>query len=517
MKKIIIAILLITSFGCSNLDLAPLDARSELTFWKADADAKIFLNSMYADIWNANAYLYFGTLSDDAYTRVEDYRNIGNGNYDASNGLVTGTWSNRYEGIRRANIFMNNIDNVEDITEKNRTSYKAQARFIRALHYFYLVELYGDVPLVLDEISIEESLQLVRTDKSIITDFIYDELATAIGNLSETDEAGRIIKGAAIAFKSRVHLYNGEYTEAASLASQLFNKYTLFPDYGGLFQTQNENNSEIILSLQYIPIDREHNNQYSLIPPSQSGYANFSPLQELVDSYLTINGLEITDSASGYDEDSPYVNRDPRLGATIIYNGHSWTNFDGSQTTIDTSPGAEPNGYNYSSNTTQTGYYVAKYFDINARNQTNSGLDLILIRYAEVLLNYAEAKNELGTFTEQDWNMTIKPIRERAGLIGQALDFPGNGQALLRSIIRNERRVEFAFEAGHRFFDIRRWKLAETVNSGWVHGFKTDESLEDNGYIRVDFRTFDSAKHYLWPIPQSERDLNNNLTQNPNW
>lgn len=517
MKKIIIAILLITSFGCSNLDLAPLDARSELTFWKTDDDAKIFLNSMYADIWNADAYLYFNTLSDDAYTRREDYRNIGNGNYDASNGIVTGTWSSRYEGIRRANIFMNNIDNVEDITESNRASYKAQARFIRALHYFYLIELYGDVPLVLDEISIEESLELVRTDKGIIKDFIDNELTAAINSLSETDEAGRITKGAAIAFKSRVHLYNGEYPEAATLASQLFNKYTLFPDYGGLFQPQNENNSEILLSLQYIPTDREHNNQYSLIPPSQSGYANFSPLQELVDSYLTINGVEITDPTSGYDEDNPYVNRDPRLEATIIYDGHSWTNFDGSQTTIDTSLGAEPNGYNYSSNTTQTGYYVAKYFDINARNQTNSGLDLILIRYAEVLLNYAEAKNELGTFTEQDWNMTIKPIRERAGLIGQALDFPGNGQALLRDIIRNERRVEFAFEAGHRFFDIRRWKLSETVNNGWVHGFKTNESLEDNGYIRVDFRTFDSTKHYLWPIPQSERDLNNNLTQNPNW
>ncbi|MDD7884501.1 RagB/SusD family nutrient uptake outer membrane protein [Flavivirga sp. 57AJ16] len=518
MKKIIIAILLITTgFGCSNLDLAPLDARSELTFWKTDEDANIFLNSMYADIWNADAYLYFNALSDDAYTRREDYRNIGNGNYDASNGVVTGAWSSRYEGIRRANIFMNNIDNVEDISESNRESYKAQARFIRALHYFYLVELYGDVPLVIDEISIDESLQLVRTDKSIVTDFIYTELATAINNLPETDEPGRITKDAGIAFKSKVHLYNEDYQSTVNLAGELIGEYSLFPDYEGLFQPQNENNDEIILSLQYIPIDREHNNQYSLIPPSQSGYANFSPLQELVDSYLTIDGKEITDASSGYDENNPYVNRDPRLEATILYNGHSWTDFDGSQITIDTSPGAEPNGYNYSSNTTQTGYYVAKYFDINARNQTNSGLDLILIRYAEVLLNYAEAKNELGSFTEQDWDMTIKLIRERAGLIGSALDFPGGGQASLRTIIRNERRVELAFEAGHRFFDIRRWRLSETVNSGWLHGFKTDESLEDDGYIRVDFRTFDPAKDYLWPIPQSERDLNKNLTQNPNW
>ena len=152
-----------------------------------------------------------------------------------------------------------------------------------------------------------------------------------------------------------------------------------------------------------------------------------------------------------------------------------------------------------------------------ARNQTNSGLNLILIRYAEVLLNYAEAKIELGEFNEQDWNTTIRALRERAGLQGAALEFPGTNQDVLREIVRNERRIELAFEAGHRFFDIRRWKIAEDVLEGWTHGIKTDESTADDGYIRVSLRTFDPSRHYLWPIPQSERDINNNLTQNPNW
>ena len=517
MKKILFIILTIANFGCSDLDLSPIDSRSELTFWQNEEDARIFLNSMYADVWNANAYLYFNALSDDAYTRVEDYRNIANGNYDASNGVVTSTWSSRYEGIRRANIFMNNINNVVDITEEDRASFIAQARFIRAWHYFYLIELYGDVPLVLDEISIEESLELTRTDKMTVLNFIKQELSASINNLSGSDEPGRITKGAGIAFKSRVHLYNSDYQEVVNLTTQLFGAYTLFPDYSGLFNPDNENNPEIILSMQYLPIEREHNNQYALIPPSQGGYANFSPLQELVDSYLTMEGLKITNPLSGYDEDNPYVNRDPRLKATIVYDGYSWTDFNGNQITINTGVGANPDGYGFSSNATQTGYYVAKYYDMNARNQINSGLDLILIRYAEVLLNYAEAKNELGSFSEQDWNTTIRPIRERAGLIGDALNYPGNNQSELRDIIRNERRIELAFEAGHRFFDIRRWRVAETVLNGWAHGFKTDESPLDDGYVRVDFRTFDPAKHYLWPIPQSERDLNNNLTQNPNW
>lgn len=517
MKKIIILLTLMFSFGCStDLDLAPIDSTSEATFWETDEDARIFLNSIYADLMGADPYLFFSTLSDDAYTKGrEEYRNIASGNYGPSNAVVEGTWASRYEGIRRTNIFLNNIEEVADITEEARQSYTAQARFIRAWHYFFLIELYGDVPLVTEEISIEESLQLERTDRTAVLDFIYSELELAVENLAPgypADQLGRITRDAAIAFKSRVHLYNQEYQQAADLAETLIGKYTLFPDYDELFTTANEYHEEILLSLQYVPSDREHNIQYSLVPPSLGGYANFSPLQELVNSYLTIDGYAIDDPAANYEEENPYLNRDPRLAATIIYDEYVMTNYDGNQVTIDTSPGAAPDGLNYSSNSTPTGYYVSKFFDPEARNQTNSGLNLILIRYAEVLLNYAEAKIELGTFSEQDWNSTIRLIRERAGLTGVALEFPGNDQQTLRELVRNERRVELAFEAGHRFFDIRRWRIAEEVLNGWTHGMRVE-----GDYIMVSQRSFDPAKHYLWPIPLSERDINNNLTQNPNW
>jgi hypothetical protein len=523
MKKLIILITVISvQFGCtSDLDLAPIDSQSELTYWETEEDARIFLNAMYADLMNADTYLFMNTLSDNAYTKGrEDYRNIASGNYGPTNGVVSGFWSSRYEAIRRANIFFNNIDNVTEITEEQRESYKAQGRFIRALHYFYLIELFGDVPFITDEISIEESLSLERTDRATILAFIYSELEKAIAALPESyssDQSGRITKGAAIALKSRIHLYNQEFDQAASLAQQLIGHYSLFPDYAALFKTQNETAEEIILSLQYIPTDREHNLQYSLLPPSLGGYANFSPLQELINSYPTINGYAIDDPLANYDESNPYQNRDPRLEATVIYDEYQMIDFDGNQIVIDTSPGAAPDGLNYSSNATPTGYYVHKFYDPQARNQTNSGLNLILIRYAEVLLNYAEAKIELGTFNQQDWNTTIRAIRERAGLQGEALEFPGNDQDQLRNIVRNERRIELAFEAGHRFFDIRRWRIAELVLNGWTHGMKTDVATEDDGYIRVSFRTFDPAKHYLWPIPQSERDINDNLIQNPNW
>ena len=218
------------------------------------------------------------------------------------------------------------------------------------------------------------------------------------------------------------------------------------------------------------------------------------------------------------DQIAGYQNRDPRLSATIIHDEYSLTDFSGNEVTIDTSPGAEPNGLNFSSNSTPTGYYVSKFYDQQARNVSNSGLNLIVIRYAEVLLNYAEAKIESGTFTSADWNNTVRQIRERAGLSGAAaLNYPGNDQEALRTIVRNERRLELAFEAGHRFFDIRRWQIADEVLDGWAHGIQTNVSPQDDGYERVDLRTFDTDKHYLWPIPQSERDINDKLSQNPNW
>lgn len=518
MKKLILLLVLSVSIACtSDLDLAPIDSASEATYWEPEEDARIFLNAAYADLMSADFYVFLSAISDDAYSKGrEEYRNIASGNYGPSNAVVEGTWSGRYEGIRRTNIFLNNIGGVVDISEEDRVSYRAQARFIRAWHYFLLLELYGDVPLVTDEISIEESLELTRTDSQTILSFIFEELEMAINHLDSSypsEQSGRITKNAAVAFKSRVHLYNQEYQEAASLAEQLIGNFSLFPDYGQLFKSANQTNEEILLSLQFVPTDREHNIQYSLVPPSLGGYANFSPLQELVDSYPMLNGLSIDDPSANYNKDNPYVNRDPRLSASIIYDQYVMSGYSGNQVVIDTSPGSAPDGLNYSSNSTPTGYYVSKFFDPEARNQVNSGLNLILIRYAEVLLTYAEAKIEMGSFTQQDWNATIRPIRQRAGLQGPALEYPGSDQAALRAMVRNERRIELAFEGGHRFFDIRRWEIADEVLNGWAHGIETSPGE----HIRVDLRSFEASRHYLWPIPLSERDINNNLTQNPNW
>ena len=157
--------------------------------------------------------------------------------------------------------------------------------------------------------------------------------------------------------------------------------------------------------------------------------------------------------------------------------------------------------------------YWRKYWDPKSTAPGfSSGLNLYLIRYAEVLLTYAEAKQALGQMTEDVWNKTIRALRVRAGFTDAgALNYPGN--ANMTNIIRAERRSEFAME-GLRIDDIRRWKIAETVLNGWAHGARFGEPSIDNGYLRVQLRQFDPQKHYLWPVPPAERSLNTNLTQN---
>jgi hypothetical protein len=242
-----------------------------------------------------------------------------------------------------------------------------------------------------------------------------------------------------------------------------------------------------------------------------------APTQQLVDNYIMLNGKSIKDAGSGYDESNPYINRDPRLAATVVYDKFSWLNPDGSRKIIYIKPGSDPDRsaldeYSLTGQGSRTGYYWRKYFDPVALASFTSGSNLHLIRYAEILLMYAEAKNSLGQMDATVWDKTIGALRARAGFTDAgALAYPGN--AAMTAIIMQERRTEFALE-GLRIDDIRRWKIAETVLNGFVHGAQFGDPNVDNGYIRVQKRQFDAAKNYLWPLPASELLLDKALTQN---
>lgn len=534
MKKIFLIIMMICTVAvqsCHELDLIPTDRETEATFWDKPEDAFNVLNTIYENMYSSEYFFYNETLSDNAFNKSEvdgsNSRNIAEGSFNASHARITNEWGYHYTGIRKSNILLANIGKVPGLDEALRNRLMGEARFIRAFHYFNLTGWYGDVPLVENVLTVEESLALTRTSKEDIFDFINADLDFAASVLPTNTayaaaDRGRITKGAALALKARLALYREDWDAVISISEKFFSgeagTYSLFNDYAGLFKSANEYNNEIILDVQYVPVQRTHNVQRYFIPKTEGKLVtSIAPTQELVDSYLMENGLAIDAPGSGYDEDAPYSGRDPRLEATIVYDGYEWQRPNGTTFEIRTLPGLGDNSIDRD-DASPTGYYFAKYYDASADADNRSGLNLILIRYAEILMMYAEAKHEKGQFTQAVWDNTVRKIRQRAGFTAAgALDFDASWSTEeLTEIIRNERKVEFAME-GLRIFDIRRWKIAEDVLNGWAHGIRVGDLAVDNGYKRVDLRSFDPAKHYLWPIPQRERDLNKNLTQNNNW
>ena len=532
---LLVAFLLLVA-SCKKLDLAPSDRYTELTFWQSSDNVNSALNSIYRSLYSSDRIFYNEALSDNAFTKLgvsSGVDALSSGNFTISLPRFQNDWAFYYSGIKSCNIFLENVDKNNVLSGAVKDRMKAEARFVRAWHHFNLMKWWGDVPLLQKDISPDEAKAVSRTPRADVLQFILNELDAVTAALPKNTQyaktdLGRITRGAALALKARVLLYEGNrMSDVVTICEQLINDqgqngtYTLAADYTSVFSDKvvNKESTESILSLQYVPQLWVWSDYIDFAPISVGARTNnLSPAQELVNAYIMTNGKAINDAGSGYDENNPYKNRDPRLAATIVYDQYKWINPDGSSQTIYIKPGSAPAGqganeYSRAGQGTASGYYWRKYWDPNyAAPGFSSGLNLHLIRYAEVLLMYAEAKNSLGQMTADVWNKTIKPIRARAGFTDAgALDFPGTGN--LTEIIRNERRVEFAME-GIRVDDIRRWKIAETVMNGWVHGAKFGDPATDNGYIQVGLRVFDKNRHYLWPVPPSERALNTNLSQN---
>ncbi|MEO6723101.1 MAG: RagB/SusD family nutrient uptake outer membrane protein [Ferruginibacter sp.] len=525
--------------GCKKLDLAPSDRFTELTFWQSSENVNNALNNIYSGIYRSSNVFYNEAMSDNAFNKLGVSTGadaIASGNFTASLPRFQSDWAFYYTGIKSCNIFLENVDKNTTLPATTKERMKGEAKFVRAWHHFNLMKWWGDVPLLKADVSPDEAKAVARSSKTEVLAFVLSELDAAAIDLPTKDQYaaadnGRITKGAALALKSRVLLYEGNrMAEVVTVCEELINNqsangsYGLVANYSDLFsdKTINKVNNESMFSLQYVPSLRTWGEYIDFAPISAGARTNnLSPSQELVDAYIMKNGKSIHDAGSGYDENNIAANRDPRLTATIVYDQYKWVNSDNSTQTIYIKPGSTTGGasasneYSTAGQGTSTGYYWRKYWDPNNTSGLNNGTNIHLVRYAEVLLNYAEAKQALNQMTAAVWDKTIKPMRVRAGFTDAgAIDFPGTTN--MTDIIRNERRVEFAME-GLRIDDIRRWKIAETVLNGWLHGAKYGDASVDNGYLRVQLRKFDATKHYLWPIPPSERALNGNISQNPNY
>ncbi|HWV74845.1 MAG TPA: RagB/SusD family nutrient uptake outer membrane protein [Pseudosphingobacterium sp.] len=519
--------------SCNKMDPVPTNNYTDATFWQSVENVEQVVNMAYNQMYSADKMWNDEALSDNIFEGRSNtsQRAIRNGTADPSLALFDSEWKWGYEGIKTCHIFLANIDRVPNMDAELKARRIAEIRFIRAFIYFRLVNFYGAVPFFTADISLDESNSVGRTAKETILGFIHqelDEIMDALPNkngLSESDN-GRITKGAACAFQARAYLYESnwqkvvEYCERLMTDPATYGNYQLFSNYAELFTAANEYNEEVILDYAQIPILKTWNKFYDAAPLSGGARLNaYAPLQGLVDSYMTASGTSITEDPS-YNEDNPYIDRDPRMAATIVFHGGKWRQFNGTESTIYIKPGSGSNSterideyVSPSANSTSTGYYIKKYYDITATQTFDAGLNIIMFRYADILLMYAEAKFELGQFDATLWNETIGAIRRRAGFTSaNALEYPSAlSNTAMQSLIRNERRSELALE-GLRYYDIVRWKAGAEYLDGYVYGAKF---LNNNTeYIRLDNRRFNEDRDYLWSVPRAQLDLNGNLAPN---
>ncbi|WP_207513912.1 RagB/SusD family nutrient uptake outer membrane protein [Longitalea luteola] len=555
MRKYIILFVLFSTFAACKknyLDKYPLDGPSSSSFITNEKELILAINGCYASLTfhpsahNCPMPVILDHVTDLGFDRNNGtLQEVGKGSHDSNNGLFVNIWSSSYSAIARCNFLLENIDKVKDVVNTqlfNRV--KAEARFLRAYNYHYLVEMFGGVPLVTTTLKMTEA-QVPRSSKEELVNFMMTELEEAATDLPTSyaaTESGRATKGAALAIKARIALYNEKWELAADAAKRVMdlNAYELHADFGELFTYKGQTSKEIIFALQYLKGTKTHNIPSQFFSRMASGFSGLVPGQSLVDSYECTDGRSI-DVSPLFDPAKPFANRDPRLGYTMALPGSVFLNFlfethkDSVRTwDYNTTPARRVNNTDATNAfATFTGYCWRKYTDLTDRiERTTSELNVISVRYAEVLLIYAEAKIEANQIDNTVYS-AINTVRQRPGVNMPAIA-NGKTREQLRSIVRKERKYELAGE-GFRLFDIRRWKIADQLMNGIFYGripkglLATAPKIDDNGTpdysvvpnrgeMRVvETRIFKANRDYLWPIPNIEILTNTSLEQNPNY
>ena len=525
--------------SCSDfLDTVPHDALSPATTWQTEDDAQKFLVGCYDGWADANEILYLDCGSDFGYNNFqwESWKTIGNGSMSAAN-EVYNLYS--FSMIRRCNTFLENIDKVEFSDESVKNDMIGQVRTIRAYQYFDKNWWYGGVPIIENYETAEEA-QVARNTEEEVKQFIYDELDAAIPLLNETPKSrGYIAKGTALAIKMRSALYYGDYERAKEAAQAIMDlkQYELDPDYANIFTVAGQGSKEIIASVQYIENLKTLYTIGQMYPNADGGWSSIVPTQNLVDTYEMDNGLTKEEAGDYYDPAHPFAHRDPRMAMTIIFPGQDWNGriFNTlDKQIVNAATGAEETNGDYpanADNASKTALSWNKYLGPKSQyaDMWSTNACPIVFRYAEVLLTYAEAENELNGPSAKVYDL-LNQIRNRVGMPDVDQSKYGT-QSSLRELIRRERSVELAGE-GLRRADILRWKdangkmVAETVLNGpLTRIIGTVDHSGTDPYTRatitrtdelIENRSFAVHNRYF-PMAQSDMDANPNLKQNPGY
>ncbi|PCH70083.1 MAG: RagB/SusD family nutrient uptake outer membrane protein [Bacteroidales bacterium] len=537
-KWIAILIALFTLGACSDIfEAAPQDKISENDVWNNETLVRLYINACYSSAFEQGLFrnTQIGHATDELHSikgsvyyyyitqGILTADNVGNLNNYMNN------WEDAYATIRDINIFFSKIESVP-MADSDKDEMKGEMTFIQAFLYSQLISRYGGVPLIKDLFELNDEYSIPRDSYDDCVAFIVEEIDKSIGWLparQEGDKQGRVSADAARALKARVLLYAAsplnnpsndmaKWQEAADAAQVLIGDYELHNDYQQLFL---EHSGEVIFA-RYFTQAYEMELSKQVGRNGDNGWGSDSPTQNLVSNYEMSNGQfpylpdGSVNTSSGFDPANPYENRDPRFNASILHDGSMWM---GRETETFVGGMDSRTGPIASWNGSKTSYFLKKFVpeDIPPIGSTVYPTPpWIMFRYAEILLNYAEAKFMLGD--EDEVRKYVNMVRARSGVDMPSITETGDD---LKQRIRHERRIEFVFE-GHRYFDVRRWKIANETETKDIIGVnieKETDGAKTYSLKTLITRTWDD-KFYLLPIPRVEIDRSlNSLEQNPGY
>lgn len=516
----------------------PTNSFAKDNFWTSESNALIALTGMYRggityptntvpnDWWSYFGSVFLEFATDNAYDRRGDnstFNRLTNGTLLANNNVTGGYWSGSYKRIAICNDFLENIEKVAmDDSKIKRMA--AEARFIRATQYFYLSQYWGSVPLVTSTLTPDEANNVDKATKAAVVAFVVEELKLAAADLPRfsalsAGEHGRASKQAALAFLGRIMLSEKKFAEAADAFKTIIDlgDNAIAPNYKTLFIPSGEASSENIFTLKYLGGQAGNALPQHAYPAMSGGWHIFNPLGSLADEYGFSDGTAFSYDSPKFNYKDMGANRDPRFRDTFLWDGCA---FAGQKYVCHPDSVNSLDQLTYSKQATRTGYGLRKFFDESFTGGliADYGGDIPVVRYAEVLLSYLEAKLEDGApITRELLDETINQVRGRAsvGLPPVTATDP----TALRTILRRERRIELAFE-GHRLWDLLRWGIADQALSGdfWGAAFP-DSKRYPTASKKTDphFRWFVTSKNFrkgqdeTWPIPESEVNVNPKL------
>ncbi len=537
----LLGVMAIAGSACrKELQKSPLASYANETFWTSEQNAQLALTGVYrgniqmaksaefsaTDWWSYYGLLYLEFATDNAYDRRGDNavtNRLSNGTMTADLGILGEFWNASYLRIGRANFFLENLAKTP-MPEARMKRMEAEARFIRACTYFYMSQYWKDVPLVTKTLTLDEANTVAKAPKAEVVKFVEDELKAAAAVLPRVKdlpatERGRATVQAALAFLGRLQLGEKKFAEAAVTYKTIidFNDNLIDPSYESLFNGTNEASREIIFATQYLQDLASNAMQQHNYPAVAGGWHLYCPLGSLVESYDFTDGTPFSFTDPRYNPQDISQQRDPRLKYTVLYNNAPFRNL---RYVSHPDSSKSPDQLTTSKQATRTGFGLRKFnYDAFAGGDLqNSGIDLPVIRYAEVLLSYLEAKLEAGDAVDRALlDATINKVRSRASVAMPAVT--ATDAATLRTLLRKERRNELALE-GIRYWDLLRWGVAGQVLKGDFYGAaypgainlrKKGTAMDPASRWFVTSKAFRTGTDEKWPVPQREVNINPKL------